>query len=134
MRSLFLILLTTSLSLGTLSACAECNVKEGRYTSIGGSEQSTSLTLSSNKSFTALHEAWQPGHYEKRDISKLSGTWSCNNNNVTLEVQDKNYRAELIVIGKNPLGLNADGKALLFENNEIDKDSYLNNEILYPDF
>ncbi len=130
MRSIIFVLLTTL----SLTACAECNVKEGRYSSNSGSEQTISLTLSQNKLFTVLHETWLPGHYEKRDKTKLSGSWSCSNNFITLKTNDKKYRAELIVIGENPLGLKADSKALYFKNDVANKRSSLNKEILYPDF
>ncbi|MDH5571442.1 MAG: hypothetical protein OEY89_06730 [Gammaproteobacteria bacterium] len=125
-RTVALALLTVM----TVSACSQCNVKEGSYTSAGGSEQNTKLTLSSNKSFFVIHEAWQPGHYEKRNTFQLSGTWACNRNSITFDNNEQQYKAELVTIGENPLGLKTGSQALIFEEA---KDSYLNKQVFYPD-
>jgi len=116
----------------TLSACNECNVKPGSYTSVGGSEQSTRLTLSEGNNFVVTHDNWQPGHYEKRDTTQSNGTWSCSKNKITLKGDNSTYNAELITVGANPLGLDANSKAIMFgENTGVD---YLNKQMLYPDF
>ncbi len=111
----------------TLSACGQCNVKEGNYISSGGSEQSTNLKLSSDKTFTLEHDEWQPGHYDKRDTSRLTGVWSCKNQLITLATQGKIHCAELITIGKNPLDFDVNTRALYFAANPDNKDSYLYN-------
>ena len=121
----------TLLTVFSLSACNQCNVNTGSYTSAGGSEQSTNLTLSSDNAFIVKHESWQPGQYEKRDSSQLRGAWTCSNNAITLKANSNTYSAELITIGENPLGLDSNSKAIMFnENTGVD---YLNKQMLYPD-
>jgi len=117
----------------TLTACNQCDIKEGSYTSAGGSEQSTNLILSADNTFVVSHETWQPGHYEKRDTSQLNGEWACTNKRITLNTQRNSYNAELVVIGENPLGLDAASKALLFVANTSEAESYLSKQLLYPD-
>ena len=117
----------------TLSACGQCNVTEGNYVNSGGSEQSTHLKLSSDKTFSLNHDEWQAGQYDKRDTTKLAGIWSCKKQFITLQVQGKTHNAELITIGENPLGLDANTRALFFSASPDNKDSYLYNTILYPE-
>jgi len=127
-RTLALTLLTVL----CISSCNECNVNPGNYTSSGGSEQNTNLTLSADNSFILKHDNWQPGHYEKRDSTQSNGTWSCSKNKITLKEDNSTYSAELITVGANPLGLDANSKAIMFgANTGVD---YLNKQMFYPDF
>lgn len=112
-----------------ITACSQCNDIKGNYSNAGGSEQSTTLTLSGNNKFTLQHESWQPGKYEGRKISSSKGAWSCKNNQVTFELNGGKVTAEKITIGKNPLGLDENTKALQFKDSQ--NDSILANEILY---
>lgn len=110
-------------------ACSQCNVTTGNYSSAGGSEQNTTLTLSGNDKFNLQHESWQPGNYENRKISKIKGHWLCKDNLITLDLNGEKITAEKITIGKNPLGLDENTKALQFKN--ASADSFLVNETLY---
>jgi hypothetical protein len=110
-------------------ACSQCNVTKGNYSSAGGSEQNTILTIFGNNTFSLQHESWQPGSYENRKTSKMKGRWLCKDNLVTLDLNGEKITAEKITIGKNPLGLDEDTKALHFKT--VTKDSFLVNEILY---
>lgn len=129
MQRLTLILL----SIIALSGCDECSITAGNYASSGGSEDAIFLTLLEDKSFTLVHEEWQPGHYDKRNTSHLIGTWSCKGKQVTLAAQGKQHIAELVTIGKNPMGLAESTQALSFVANKLNADSYLYNKILYPE-
>jgi len=123
-------LVITLLAALFLSSCNECNVKKGSYTNAGGSEQSTNLTLA-DKDFIVKHENWQPGHYELRVTSQINGSWTCSENLIKFTSSDKMLSAELITVGENPLGLDSNSKAIMFnENTGID---YLNEQIFYPD-
>lgn len=110
-------------------ACSQCNVTKGNYSSAGGSEQNTTLTLSGKNTFSLQHESWQPGNYENRKTSKMKGRWLCKDNLITLELNGKKITAKKITIGKNPLGLDKNTKALQFK--AAPTDSYLINETLY---
>jgi len=111
--------------------CSECSVSEGTYTSSGGSEQQTQLTLLPDHAFTLTHESWQPGQYENRSISKTGGAWSCEKNQLMLKIDSDTYSAEFVSIGENPLGLDANSKALRFSADQEQPLRYLGNEILY---
>lgn len=120
----------TLLAVLSLSACNECNVKRGSYTTAGGSEQSTNLTLTEDKDFIIKHDNWQPGHYEARETSQINGFWTCSENLIKFTSSNKKFSAKLITIGKNPLGLDSNSKAIMFnENTGFD---YLDKQILYP--
>ena len=125
LRNFILVLLFST----PIVACSQCNVTKGNYSSAGGSEQNTTLTLSDNNEFTLQHESWKPGNYEGRKVSSSKGAWSCKDNQVTFELKGGKVIAEKITIGKNPLGLDENTKALQFKT--APKDSVLANEILY---
>lgn len=127
-RNLTLILIT----IFALSACNQCNVNKGNYSSAGGNEYKTKMTLSIDNEFIIKNESWLPGQYEKRDSSQLHGTWSCDNNTIKLKTNDSTYTADFIIIGENPLGFDASSKAIMF--NENTGVSYLNKLMLYPDY
>jgi len=110
-------------------ACSQCNVTNGNYSSSGGSEQSTTLSLSNNNDFYLQYENWQPGNYESREINKIKGVWECKGKLVTIELNGVKISAKKIIIGKNPLGLGENTKALQFTNAPVN--SFLFNEILY---
>lgn len=112
-------------------ACSQCNVTKGNYSSAGGSEQNTTLTISGTNTFSLQHESWQPGNYEGRKNSSSKGTWLCKDNQITFEMNGVKITAKKITIGKNPLGLNENTKALQFKTTPAD--SILENEILYLD-
>ena len=116
-----------------VTACSDCNVVEGNYFSSGGGEQSTRLTLLSDKTFVLEHEEWQPGHYEEHSMLKTTGTWTCKSKLIALEAQGKSYNGELITIGENPLGLEDTTQALFFKGGPDNQDSYFQNAIFYPE-
>ena len=116
-------------SLTTFTACAQCNIVEGIYRAAGGSEQNTILKLLKNDKFILEHESWNPSEYKQRKVSKNKGTWLCENKNVILKIDDKKFTAIKVTIGKNPLGLDVNTKALHF--NAAPAGHYLSNEILY---
>lgn len=126
MRTLIALLLITF----TLSACGQCYVKEGNYSSSGGTEEETTLSLAADKTFIAKFKRWQAGHYESHKTTKIKGTWLCKNRLVEFKTDNHIYPAEIITIGENPLGLSPDTKALLFKENN---NHFLNNALLYPD-
>jgi len=132
MRKLLFVLLT----LIAMPVCSDCGLVAGDYANVGGSEESTSLLLVANKTFILEHGTWQPGQYKNRQSSKVEGTWSCKQNQVTLKVNNEVVTTKFIVIGKNPLGIKADTKVLSFSSSSGSKTSskiaYLANEILYP--
>ena len=118
------------LTLVTISACSDCIINDGLYTSFGGNEQTVHLKLLANKTFFLEHEVWYPGDYENREHSNIKGVWSCKHNQIILEVDSRTYRAELTSVGKNPLGINEKTMVLHFGFNK--ENNYLSNEILYP--
>ena len=136
MRKLLFLLLT----LIAMPACSDCGLVTGDYANVGGSEESTSLLLVANKTFTLEHGTWQPGQYKNRQISKVEGTWSCKQNQVTLKVKNEVVTAKVVLVGENPLGIKVDTKVLSFSSNSgfsfnsraSSKMAYLANEILYP--
>lgn len=67
-------------------ACSQCDVTKGNYSSAGGSEQNTTLTLTGNNIFSLLHESWQPGSHKNRKTSNMKGRWLCENNLITIEL------------------------------------------------
>ena len=125
-------ILTITLTFSLLTACNQCNVKEGIYNSIGGSEYSTQLKLATDYTFSIIYETWEPTQYENREKSLLSGTWSCEDSHITLKTDSERFIATHILIGKNPLGLEEDTRALLFEA-DYNSDSFLYNETLYSE-
>ena len=132
MRKLLFLLLT----LIAMPACSDCGLVAGDYANAGGSEESTSLLLAANKTFILEHGTWQPEQYKNRQASKVEGAWSCKQNQVILKVNNEMVTTKFIVIGKNPLGIKADTKALSFSSRSgstiSSKMAYLENEILYP--
>lgn len=74
-------------------ACGQCDITEGNYSSAGGSEQNTTLSLSGNNKFNLQHEVWQPGNHDDRKITKINGHWSCKNNLITLELKSEKVTA-----------------------------------------
>lgn len=125
LRNFILVLLFIS----PIVACSQCNIAKGNYSSAGGSEQSTTLTLKGKNTFSFQHESWQPANYEGRKVLSSKGTWLCKNNQITFEINGVKISAEKITIGKNPLGLNENATALHFK--AAPADSILANEILY---
>lgn len=123
-KFLFLLLATIS-----ITACAQCDISKGNYISAGGSEQSTTLILLNNNKANLKHESWKPTGYEKRTIKNIAGSWSCSNNKLTLKIESDEYIAEFVSIGKNPIGLDENTKALHFK--AAANNSILSNEILY---
>ncbi|MCW8935340.1 MAG: hypothetical protein OQK98_11505 [Gammaproteobacteria bacterium] len=123
-------LVLTLLTALTLTACNKCNVEKGSYTSAGGSEQSTNLTLA-DKDFIVKHDNWQPGHYVARETAQINGSWTCSESLIKFTTNNKTFSAELITVGENPLGLKSNSKAIIFnENTWFD---YLNKQMFYPD-
>ncbi len=110
-------------------ACSQCNVTKGNYSSAGGSENNTTLTILGNNTFSLQYESWQPGSYENRKTSMMKGHWLCKDNQITIELNGEKITAKKITIGKNPLGLDENTIALQFKNEN--SDSFLVNEILY---
>ena len=127
MRHLIFLILTFLF----ISACSECVVMEGQFASSGGSEQQTYLELLPDKTFVLKHETWQPGHFENRNTTEITGAWSCKGNQIKLNIDGRIYSAGIITIGKNPLGMSEDTRALHFEENKETSHSYLGNEIFY---
>ena len=123
-KFIFFLLAATS-----ITACAQCDISEGRYISAGGSEQSTTLILLADNKASLKHESWKPAGYEKRTIKNMAGSWSCNKNKLSLKMNGDEYNAELVSIGKNPLGLDENTKALHFK--AAANNSILSNETLY---
>lgn len=113
----------------SITACAQCDISKGSYISAGGSEQSTTLMLLNGNKASLKHESWIPGGYEKRTVTNMDGSWTCNNNKLTLKIKSDEYTAKLVTIGKNPLGLDENTKALHF--NEAAISSILSNATLY---
>lgn len=124
LRNLILVLLFIS----PVVACSQCDITNGKYTSAGGSEQNTTLSLSANK-FTLQHESWQAGNYESRKKSESKGNWVCKGKLITIELNGIKITAKKITIGKNPLGLDESTVALQFIN--VPTDSFLFKEVLY---
>ena len=110
-------------------ACSQCNVAKGNYSSAGGSEQNSTLTLSDNNKFNLEHESWKPGNYEGRKFSSSKGAWFCKDNQITFEMNSGKVTAEKITLGINPHGLDENAKALQFKTTPTG--SILSNEILY---
>lgn len=123
-RFLFFLLAVTS-----ITACSQCVISKGSYISAGGSEQSTTLILLNGNNASLKHESWKPGGYEKRTVTNIAGSWVCNNNKLTLKIKSDEYTAKQVSIGKNPLGLDENTKALHFKATAIN--SILSNETLY---
>lgn len=123
-KFIFLLLAITS-----ITACAQCDISKGSYISAGGNEQSTTLMLLNRNKASLKHESWTPGGYEKRTVTNVDGSWACNNNKLTLKIKSGEYTAKLVTIGKNPLGLDENTKALHFNATAIN--SILSNETLY---
>ncbi|MBL4608929.1 MAG: hypothetical protein JKY01_14020 [Pseudomonadales bacterium] len=124
-------ILALLLSLLALSACGSCNTENLIYSSFGGNESITSLELLPNNMFNLKHESWKPGQKDKSTKSNSQGQWSCNKNNIQLNIENKHHSSSLVVIGKNPLGLDEKEVALHFQEGDID---FLSNEILYPSY
>ena len=123
-------LLLLTISFCFMNACNQCNVKSGTYTSSGGSEYKTVLTLSKDNTFTITHDTWLPGQYEQRTTDTINGKWFCGGKGVVLETTDSKHIAKFITIGQNPLGLPKNTEALQF-NNQKNTNSFLESEILY---
>jgi len=124
-------LIFTLLTILVTPACSECMLTNGIYEKAGGSEQSTTLTLSANKKFTLTHKNWQPGQYEKQQTISSNGNWTCNQDRVTLKFKNKSIQLKTTIAGKNPLELNPKTKVLSFGEISDSSLDYLSNEILY---
>ncbi len=116
------------LSLLFLSACSTCHVPLGEYETSGGTESLVVLNLAENE-FVLTHETWLPGKYESRKQLELRGEWACKGESITIHTQPEHTKAQLTVIGENPLGYPSTTKALVFEPS---KNNALSQEILYP--
>lgn len=111
-----------------LSACSTCNIPLGNYESSGGTESHLVLNLVENE-FVLTHETWLPGQYENRKQLEERGAWACQGESMTIITRAGQTKAELTVIGENPLGYPSTTKALVFEPS---KNIALSQEILYP--
>lgn len=120
------------LALLFLSACSTCNIPLGNYESFSGTESHVTLSVAKNE-FVLTHETWQPGQYANRQKVEERGTWSCRGGamvlNTKLNTKIEPTKAQLTVIGENPLGYPSTTKALVFESS---KNNVLSQEILYP--
>ncbi len=88
----------------------------------------TQLSLN-EKSFTMLHQVWQPGAYEDRTQVEQDGVWRCRRETAVLLTHDGQVKVQLIEIGENPLGLPHGTHGLIFE--AADDGSSFEN-VLYP--
>lgn len=116
----------------TLSACSVCDIKEGRYRSIGGSEKAVDLNLMPNRQFNLSVIRWRPDNYEDHTKSVMQGSWSCKNRQVLFAVEDETFAGTLTPIGENPLGLDSSIEAILLDSTSREEAMGLEGEILYP--
>lgn len=116
------------LALLFLVACSTCKIPRGNYESFSATESQVVLTLAKNE-FVLRHETWLPGQYENREQVEERGAWSCSGGEVVIHTKIEEAKAQLKVIGENPLGYPSATKALVFEKS---KNNALSQEILYP--
>ena len=110
-----------------LAGCSTCKIPISEFSSIGGSETDTSLSLENHK-YLLTFEYWSPGGYEKRVKTELSGRWSCEGNFGVFITESGEAKAEYKSIGQNPVGLPEKTKALVFGPSD---EQILSNELLY---
>jgi len=106
--------LTASLFTLLLSSysTAECPIEFGYFELESKSEYLLTLALEKDQSLQLLHEYWVPGKGDETEVEIFDGTWSCQDQQVTLNYGKQTDQAEYGQVGKNSLGIEPNQIAL----------------------